>query len=547
MRNYPFYNVDYYKDFKIFVDEISAKYKDSPAISAYNAEGELSTKTYDELAADVYALAEDLADRGLAGKHMAIVSQNSYMVAVSLLAVTYIGGVAVPIDTEQSAGGIKAMVSFADSELVFISESMLEGLKEDDIFEGNSIIILSDDKYLTDGFHEAVAHGNALISARGRKCKDTVIDPQKTAVIVYTSGTTSVSKPVMLSHSAILLNACGSIELIKFPLRMFTSLPLHHAYGLTCTLINNLVNGAEICINGDIRFMLRDFSLFKPTGLMAVPLIAEMICKQLAVSASPDSITNKGFIAFLKKASFGAEKPNSRLVAVKEKIFPGLELIMCGGAHLSPNISKALHKFGILVIEGYGITECAPLISANRNEFYKRGTVGALIPSYEIKFDDHEILVRGKCLMNGYYKHEELTKEVIVDGWFKSGDLGCIDNAGFLVITGRKKNIIVLKNGKKISPEELESILAGIPIVKEAMVYGSAVGNTADDVMPAATIYPDPVETKGMTSYEILNALQSAVDAINEDLPSFKQIRLINIREKEFPKTSTKKIKRPKQ
>ena len=547
MKNYPLNTVDCYEDFKTLIDKIREKYQDAAAISSYNDAGELRAKTYSELTADVYALAEELLDRGLAGKHIAIVSQNSYMFAAALLSVAYIGGVAVPIDVEQPYEIIKSMASFADCELIFISDSVLDDIEGEDIFDGKPIIILSDSEGIDNGFYGMVDRGNKLIAERGRKSEGITVAPSSTAMIVYTSGTASVSKPVMLSHLALLTNACESARLIASPGRIFSSLPMYHIYGFTCALLNSLINGAEICVNGDIRFMLRDLTLFKPAGIMAVPLIAEMICKRLVdVAEGENKQVGTGLFLFGKKAASETLKPDAKLVAVKEQLFPGLEMMICGGAHLSENISKTLYRFGILLLEGYGITECAPIISANRNEFYKMGTVGIVLPSYEIKIEDGEILVKGKCLMSGYYKQEEMTREAIVDGWYKTGDLGYIDNSGFLVITGRKKNIIVLKNGKKVSPEELENILGAVPMIKEAMVYGSSVGNVADDVVPAVTIYPDPNQTRGMAAYEILSELQNAIDLINEGLPAFKQIRLINIRENEFVKTSTKKIKRVK-
>ena len=544
MKNYPYYRTDQYDHFRAFVDGIAVKYRSAPAISTYSPAGEIATRTYEEMASDIHALAEYLYERGLAGEHMAIISHNSYMSVVAFLAIVIAGGVAVPLDTDQMPGVIGDMLAFADTRLVLISEDMLERYEDTDVIDEARTLILSGDAALEDGLHRALARGRELIAERGRLCPEIPIDPNQTAAIVYTSGTTSSSKAVMLSHTAMLLNASGSTELIKFPPRIFTSLPLYHAYGLTCALINNLINGAEICINGDIRYMMRDFSLFKPTGLMAVPLIADMLCKILVNHMDPQECAGNDFISLVKRTFSGAEGANSKCVAAKEKIMPGFELLLCGGAHLSPRVAKTLNTFGVTVIEGYGITECAPLISANRNEYYKWGTAGVALPSYELKFEDGEILVRGKCLMNGYYKQEDLTREVMADGWFRTGDLGYRDSRGFLTITGRKKNTIVLKNGKKVAPEELEACLAAIPLVKESMVYGSALGNDMDDVVPAVTIYPDPTEAKGMNSYEILRKLQSEVNAINENLPAFKQIRIVNIREEEFEKTSTKKIKR---
>ncbi|MCL2751350.1 MAG: AMP-binding protein [Firmicutes bacterium] len=543
MKNYPFYACNRYDTFQAFIEGMDKLYGELPAITWYDGQGASATRTYGQMAADVYAVAEALIERGLAGKHAAVISQNSYMAVVSMLAVICGGGVAVPLDIEQDAATLKSMALFADAELLFISDVLLERAGGTGGFDGRPVVVLSDDASLAGGFGELLAEGNALLAARGRKCTGIRLDPGQTALIVYTSGTTSVSKPVMLSHRAVLANASGATELVQMPRRVYNSLPMYHVYSFTCGLLSNMVTGCEICFNGDIRFMMRDLITFKPSAMVIVPLIAEVLCKKL-VDFADTVMGNKGFTAFVKKASRGAFKYDPDLVAIKEKIVPGLNLMICGGAHLSVTIAKVLYKFGISVLEGYGITECAPIISVNRNEYQKLGTVGILMPGYDIKFDGEEILVRGVCVMNGYYKQPEMTAEVLNDGWFRTGDLGYLDADGFLSITGRKKNLIVLKNGKKVSPEELEELLAGLPLAKEVMVYGSSVGNANDDVVPAVSVYPDPEATKGMSAYEILSELQKSIDAINEKLAAYKQIRLINIREKELPKTSTKKIKR---
>lgn len=541
MKNYPLYPSRSYKNFADFISKIAEEYRDKPAISVYNAEGTMTSKTYAQLADDVYAVAEALFERRLSAKHVAVISPNSYMSLVSMLAVAYGGGVAVPLDIEQIPETILSLASFADAELVFISDNMLESMGGVNAFDGKPVVVLTSNPAHSNGFYEMLSLGNTLIAGRGRKCNGADVDPAQAALIVYTSGTTSTSKPVMLSHRSILANAAGSLELLKFPPTMYTSLPLYHVYSFTCSIINSLMAGCEICVNSDIRYMLRDLLLFKPVGMVVVPLIAEVLCKKLVDLADTGG---KGFTSFIKKHSKGPLKFDSKLVAAKEKILPGFNFLICGGAHLSPVIAKVLYKFGILIMEGYGITECSPLISVNRNGFFKIGTVGMVVPGYDIKIVNDEILVKGTCVMNGYYKQPQMTAEVMEDGWFKTGDLGQIDADGFIKIIGRRKNLIVLKNGKKVSPEELESLLVAIPMAKEVMAYGSAVGNVIDDVVPAVTIYPDPDATKGMSSYEILSKLQASIDAINEKLAHYKQIRLINIREKELPKTSTKKIKR---
>jgi long-chain acyl-CoA synthetase len=203
-----------------------------------------------------------------------------------------------------------------------------------------------------------------------------------------------------------------------------------------------------------------------------------------------------------------------------------------------------MHKFGIVCLEGYGITECSPLISVNRNKDYCFGSVGKILPCFQLKLQEDEILVRGDSVMIGYYKDKELTDSVLIDGWFHTGDLGVLDKNGFLHITGRKKNLIVLKNGKKVSPEEIETRVSQLPLVKEVIAYGASIGEVKDNARLAVMIYPDPDKTQGMNSYEVLNLLQKQIDELNVEYPSYKQIQLVNLRETPFEKTSAQKIKR---
>ncbi len=541
MKDYPLYPVDYYNNFNSFAQGVK-KFGEKTAITFFAGDDVPSTRSYNTLADDIRAFGEALLAEGYAKKHIAIASEGSYEFIVSLIAVAAAGAVAVPVDIEQSVDSIDFMIRFADAECLIVSPNVHHLLKDADILKKLPYIPINGQENSWEAF---LQRGKDLLKAGGHLFDNAAVSPDDTAIILYTSGTSSKPKPVMLSQLAIMQNACDSVAFVDLYEKVFTSLPLHHVYGLTCSVINNMVVGRNICINGDIKRTARDMALFNPDTIMAVPLIAEMLYKRMlgGAKAAIESKTSANISQklFQRKDT----QLDQALQAVKQAMFPGLKIIVSGGAALSKSISSGLMRAGILVLQGYGITECSPLISVNRNLANKPVSVGLPLASYELKIDSSgEIQVKGPCVMQGYYKMPELTDEALVDGWFKTGDLGKIDKQGFLHINGRCKNLIVLKNGKKISPEELEDLLAPIPLIKEVVAHSSVTGKGADDVMPAITVYPDPAETQGMTSYEILESLQREVDKVNESLPAFKQIRFINLRDTEFDKTTKKSIKR---
>ncbi|MDD4511097.1 MAG: AMP-binding protein, partial [Oscillospiraceae bacterium] len=287
--------------------------------------------------------------------------------------------------------------------------------------------------------------------------------------------------------------------------------------------------------------------LSKPDTLMTVPLMLEAIRNQIWLSAEQSGQADK-----LKKlfrlaevlCRFGIRPKFKAFHTIREKAFGSTHIVISGGAALDTDIEREFDLLGITVLQGYGITECSPLISVNSNPSRRPGSVGHVLPSFKIKIVDGEIWVTGPSLMPGYYQSPELTAEAIQDGWFKTGDIGYIDSKGFLFITGRKKNLVVFKNGKKVSPEKMEEMVNKIPLVKEVVVYGAANGSSVGDIKLAASIYPDPVRSAGMNSYEILAHLQSGIDEINSNLPFYQHIQMINIRKQPFAKTGSQKIKR---
>jgi long-chain acyl-CoA synthetase len=281
--------------------------------------------------------------------------------------------------------------------------------------------------------------------------------------------------------------------------------------------------------------------------MFAVPLIVEALRNQIWLGAERAGKA-EGLRRLLRTCGrgrkLGVRLARDAVQEVHDTLFGKLHLIICGGAHLDQEIIEEFDLLGVQILQGYGISECAPLVSVNCNYANKIGSVGRPMPSVEVRIVADEVWVRGPSVMQGYYNAPEQTAEALEDGWFKTGDLGYLDRDGYLFLTGRRKNLIVFKNGKKISPERLENLLARIPLVKEVMVYGAANGSSADDVKLTASIFPDPERTVGLTSYEVLDLLQKEVDQINASLPAYQQIHMITVRDKEFVKTGTKKIKR---
>ena len=547
MKQIPQKETRYYADFKEFLTDIDSRYGDKTAITTYLKATQISEKSFHQLKEDVFALATALFAKQLNGKHIALVSENSYEWLVTYLAVAVSGGVVICIDIEHPDDTISEMIQRADAQVVICSEGLYtlcatikqESAKVTEIIVIDAVkenVLTLEEFTCENQTEEARALFNAF-----------TLDPKQTACIVYTSGTTSTVKPVMLSHSAILFNAADSLTILDSREKIFNSLPLYHTYGFTCGILCGLIRGINVCISCDLKRMMQEMTLFKPNLLVAVPLIIEVIHKLFW--SMLDKAEKKQKIQKLIKIESALHKPFSLTYAEVKAVTAGtclenLDVILSGGAYLDQNVASDLLYLGIVVLQGYGITECSPSISCNRNDDFSLDSVGIILPGNKVKIKNDEILVKGYSLMNGYYNAPELTEESYEDGWFKTGDLGYLDKKGHLHITGRKKNLIVMKNGKKVAAEEMEHKIRQMPLVKEVMIYGALSGTSTDDVKIAAEIYPDPELTADMTSYEILEQLQSFVDEINVKLPIYKQIQMVHIRETDFERTSSRKIKR---
>ncbi len=543
MKKYPLNQVEYYSCFKDLLEALPVGREDEPAISWFSRKGEEYGVSLAKLRDDVRNLQAFLVHKGLAGKQIAILGENSYEWLLVYFAATYCGAIAVCVDIEQPDETILQMLNMTDVSAIFFAGAFQDLCME---FAGKDkyAFCLTANKQLS-CVADLIAQGEEI----RRAGIDTVtqVDSDQTAAIVFTSGTTNYSKPVMLSQGAILTNASDALANVAIGKVAFTSLPFYHTYGLTCSVLSMLIGKAHLYINGNLKTVMRDIQLAKPHTMLTVPLMLETIHNKLWLSAEESGKTQSlKKLLKLKELQFklGIRTSGKAVDAIREKCFGTIRLIICGGAHMNSDIMRTFGYLGVTVLQGYGITECAPLVSVNRNNANNYDSVGLVTANCEVKIEAGEIFVRGKNVMQGYYKFPELTKEAISDGWFATGDMGYLDKNGFLFITGRKKNLIVFKNGKKLSPEKLEEKIKQLPLVQEVVVYGAASGISTDDVQVAASIYPNKDECADMTPYEILEILQNGINTINRELPMYQQIQMVNIREQDFSKTALQKVKR---
>lgn len=546
MRKQPLNPVEYYPCFRDMIEALPVGREDEPAISWFTRKGEEQGVSLRKMREDVRNLQAAFIHRGLQGKQIAILGENSYEWLLVYFAATYCGSVAVCVDVEQPDETILQMLGMADVGALFFTGAL----------EELCLKFAGEDKQVFRLMGAGTMPNVAALISEGENFRNehpetdytaSRVDSDQTAAIVFTSGTTNYSKPVMLSQGAILTNASDALANVAIGKVAFTSLPFYHTYGLTCSVLSMLIGKAHLYINGNLKTVMRDIHLASPHTMLTVPLMLETIHHKLWMNVEEAGKT-QGLkkLLKLKKILFalGFRSSGKTLDAIREKCFGTIQLIICGGAHMNSEIMEEFRYMGVTVLQGYGITECAPLVSVNRNNANKLDSVGLVSAHTEVKIEDGEILVRGKNVMQGYYKFPELTEEAMRDGWFATGDVGYLDKDGFLYITGRKKNLIVFKNGKKLSPEKLEEKIKQISLVKEVVVYGAVSGISTDDVKVAASVYPDREKCSHLTSYEILEALQNEINSINKELPLYQQIQMVNIREQEFTKTALQKVKR---
>ncbi len=566
-KNYPLYDTVDFSDIREMVLDCKKNFADRIALSwkLNPKDKKIRNMTFAECADYVEALSTELISRGLGGKKIAIVSKGSPEWVMAFYSVMSIAAVAVPVDAELSESEIASIISETGCKAAFFSAPVAEKM----IYVQKSAKCVS--LFVKMGYFPnalPVPDGAVSIGALradgadkvlygDRSYRECAIDPDALAAIFFTSGTTGKGKGVMLSQKNICSNVVNGSRLFKLTDRTMSVLPLHHTFGLTANIIGNYAQGIRICFSLGNRYVLQEMNEYRPKHMMLVPLYVETFYRKIMAGAEKSG--KDKMLARLIARSNGMRKAGIDLrrtlfKSVIDKFGGELEMIICGGAPLSQKIIDFFDGIGITIINGYGITECSPFISGNRNERRIPGSVGMVMPGGEAKIadpDEHgegEIAFRGPNVMLGYYKNEAATAEVIdEDGYFHTGDIGRIvnyDGTDWIFITGRRKNLIILSNGKNVYPEEIESDISEIYGVNEVVVYAGSRKNSPDNDVIVAEIYPDRDALAERGIDDVQKYFEEKVREINDRNVSFKKVNVIRIRSTEFPKNTSKKIKR---
>ena len=540
-------------NFKEMIERSAQIYKTRTAFKLKNKDGEIYSKTYEEVKNDIYALGTELIENGLTNKRIAVIGKNSYKWAISYLASSIVG-VVVPIDKELHSDDVINFMNVAECECILGDGKNLKTITENIEKLNNKKTIFVDFEKSFEHYLEA---GKTLLEKGNTKFEEIKINPDEMKILLFTSGTTGNAKGVCLSQKNICSNISSIYGIVKVKRSdlFFSILPLHHTYECTIGFLLPLYSGASICYCDGLRYISKNMLEYHPSVILCVPLLLESMYKKIMKSLKkslPEKYTKDGENP-IDKLPFILRKIVSR--KVKNTLGGRLRVFIVGAAAVNPEIANTFDKLKLNSLQGYGLTECAPLVAGNTDFFKRNDSAGLPIPTVEYKIDNPnqegvgEIIVKGPNVMLGYYNMPEETEKVLKDGWFHTGDLGKIDENGFLYITGRCKSVIVTKNGKNIYPEEIESYLNESPLISESLVIGTHKEND-DETYVNAQIFPNKEAIteylKGTvpTKEEIKKVISDVIANVNSKIPNYKHIKDFAIRDSEFEKTTTQKVKR---
>lgn len=565
MKKRKFYDVEHINNMRELLNNTVDKYPQNIAYKFKKYRGknkfEYVNKTYSEFKYDVEGLSTKLLNMGLEGKKIAVIGNNRYEWCTTYLAVTTGNMIIVPLDKALPENELESLLHRSEAEVVFCDgkyvdkvkkvkeqeESKLKYIVSFDETEENEILI----------YNEILEQGKKERLSGNTKYDEIKIDEEKMSILLFTSGTTSTSKGVMLSQK----NICSNIEAIASVVKMYPTdtllsfLPIHHTFECTITFLYGIYYGVTVAFCDGIKYIQKNMNEYKVTVFVAVPLVLENIYRKVW-----KGIDEKGKTKVMKTMVAITRGLAKIKIDLRKKVFKPvidqfggkLRVVFYGAAPMDKKTILGFNDFGVELIQGYGLTETSPVVTAETDREKRPGSIGLPLPNVEVKIDNPdeegngEILVKGPNVMLGYYKNEKETKKALKNGWFYTGDYGYIDKDGFVFMSGRKKDVIVLKNGKNIYPQELEFLINKLPYVEESMVF-SRDRNSMDTMLCAKIVYnkdsaKDLFETEDVS--KLKEFIWKDIKEINKKLPDVKHIKDIIITEEPLIKTTTQKVKR---
>lgn len=554
---------DYLKinDLKDMLNKTGILYADRPAYKIKVEEGKYQIYTHKEVRDMINNLGTALINLGLKGKRIAVIGENRYEWEIAYLSIVCGTGIVVPLDKSLPANELELLIERSDIEAIFYTKKYSDIIQNIKYSEKNKlkhlISIDSDENF--EGIYsqkELIREGRKLIEEGNNEFLNAKIDPKEMEIMLFTSGTTSKAKVVALSHENICTNLMdiGSVLDVTQEDVFLSILPIHHVFECTVGFLFSLYKGAETVFCDGLRHIVENLNEYHVTVMACVPGIYErifmMIRKKLEKQGKLEEILKNEE----KYKNSSMQKKKEVFKEIHNMLGGNVKLLISGAAALDKTIEEKYRLLGLNLVQGYGLTETSPVVAVGTNKNYKLGSIGKTVPSVEAKLVDvnddgiGELVVRGSSVMLGYYENEKVNKKSLQDGWFYTGDLAKIDEEGYIFICGRKKSVIVLKNGKNIFPEEMENLVNKIEGIRESFIFGKIQSNDENNIKINVKIVFDRDVMKDVYKVEededIYKVLSKKIKEVNQTMPSYKAIRGMILTEEPLIKTTTNKIKR---
>ena len=548
-------------DLKDMLNKTKKLYGEKPAYKIKIENGKYEIFTHNEIREMIEALGTSLINLGLKGKRIAVIGENRYEWEIAYLSIVCGTGIVVPLDKSLPENELKELIERSEIEAIFYSKKYEESIKKIRYSHKNKLkhLISMDLNIHSEGIYsqkELIETGKKLIDKGNREFINAEINAEEMSIMLFTSGTTSKSKVVALSHKNICSNLMdiGNIIDVTSEDVLLSILPIHHVFECTVGFLFSLYKGAQTVFCDGLRHVVENLKEYNVTVMACVPAIYERIFMNIRKQIERQGKLEEILENEEKYKNASMEQRKEVFKEIHNMIGGKVKLFISGAAALDPKIEEKYRLLGINIVQGYGLTETSPVVAIGTNKYYKTGSIGKTVPSVEAKIvnaNDEgigELIVRGPSIMLGYFNNKKATNEAIKDEWFYTGDLARIDEEGYIYICGRKKSVIVLKNGKNIFPEEMENLVNKIEGVEESFVFGKKQSEDKNDIKINVKIVFNREIIKDVykveADEEIHDVLASKIKEINKTMPKYKAIKGIILTEEPLIKTTTNKIKR---